>query len=185
VDEAWSLWRGRCADRWEGRGGPARDAPAPAGERRRASAACRAGHDGAPSDAIVARDAVMLLAPCQAHEPADRRRVDRLIAKGFRTLKVRVGYGGRTTCGAWRTSSERQGARVARLDANRGFSEVMAVRITLIRRHRTLRTPRDAGMGRTPRSRPYPPSVMTSRSTASRTSSGQRESEVSGTSSSS
>lgn len=75
----------------------------------------------------VAQDTrVPLLAPCQAHEPAEiDAEVDRLIAKGFRTLKVKVGY-------RWQDDLERvariqraaRGRATLRLDANRGFSEV-------------------------------------------------------------
>lgn len=74
----------------------------------------------------VARDTrVPLLAPCQAHEPAEiDAEVDRLIAKGFRTLKVKVGY-------QWQDDLRRvahiqraaKGRASLRLDANRGFSE--------------------------------------------------------------
>lgn len=67
---------------------------------------------------------VPLLAPCQAHEPAGiRDEVDRLLAEGFRTLKVKVGY-------RWTDDLERvglvqkaaDGRATLRLDANRGFS---------------------------------------------------------------
>jgi L-alanine-DL-glutamate epimerase-like enolase superfamily enzyme len=74
----------------------------------------------------VERDTrVPLLAPCQAHEPAEiDAEVDRLVAKGFRTLKVKVGY-------EWPADLERvqriqraaAGRATLRLDANRGFSE--------------------------------------------------------------
>jgi L-alanine-DL-glutamate epimerase-like enolase superfamily enzyme len=70
-------------------------------------------------------DAVVpLLAPCQAHAPAEiRDEVERLLADGFRTLKVKVGY-------EWRDDLERvaqiqdavRGRATLRLDANRGFS---------------------------------------------------------------
>jgi L-alanine-DL-glutamate epimerase-like enolase superfamily enzyme len=68
---------------------------------------------------------VPLLAPCQAHEPAEiDAEVDRLIAKGFRTLKVKVGY-------RWQDDLRRvariqraaAGRAALRLDANRSFSE--------------------------------------------------------------
>jgi L-alanine-DL-glutamate epimerase-like enolase superfamily enzyme len=71
------------------------------------------------------QDAVVpLLAPCQAHAPAEiRDEVDRLVGEGFRTLKVKVGF-------AWRDDLERValiqdavgGRASVRLDANRGFS---------------------------------------------------------------
>jgi L-alanine-DL-glutamate epimerase-like enolase superfamily enzyme len=70
-------------------------------------------------------DAVVpLLAPCQAHTPAEiREEVERLLGEGFRTLKVKVGY-------AWRDDLERvaniqdavRGRATMRLDANRSFS---------------------------------------------------------------
>ncbi|MCY0855195.1 mandelate racemase/muconate lactonizing enzyme family protein [Cupriavidus sp. D39] len=67
---------------------------------------------------------VPLLAPCQEHEPARiRDEVDSLIAQGFCTLKVKVGY-------AWQDDLDRldtiqaavAGRASLRLDANRGFS---------------------------------------------------------------
>ena len=73
----------------------------------------------------VERDAsIPLLAPCQAHERAAiRDEVERLLADGFRTLKVKVGY-------RWADDLERVGhiqeavggRATLRLDANRGFS---------------------------------------------------------------
>ncbi|HTO92474.1 MAG TPA: enolase C-terminal domain-like protein [Candidatus Sulfotelmatobacter sp.] len=68
---------------------------------------------------------VPLLAPCQAHEPPEiDAEVDRLIANGFHTLKVKVGY-------RWQDDLERveliqravNARATLRLDANRGFSE--------------------------------------------------------------
>jgi L-alanine-DL-glutamate epimerase-like enolase superfamily enzyme len=72
----------------------------------------------------VARDVqVPLLAPCQAHEAIEiRDEVEGLLAEGFRTLKVKVGY-------RWDEDLERvgwvqaaaAGRATLRLDANRGF----------------------------------------------------------------
>jgi L-alanine-DL-glutamate epimerase-like enolase superfamily enzyme len=68
---------------------------------------------------------VPLLAPCQAHDPAEiQTEVDRLICEGFRTLKVKVGY-------RWQDDLERvghiqqavAGRATLRLDANRAFNE--------------------------------------------------------------
>lgn len=71
---------------------------------------------------------VPLVAPCQAHDPAEiAEEVERLITKGFRTLKVKVGYD-------WREDLQRvtriqeatAGRAMLRLDANRGFSKTDA-----------------------------------------------------------
>jgi L-Ala-D/L-Glu epimerase len=74
----------------------------------------------------IAQDTeVPLLAPCQAHEPAEvADEVERLVAQGFRTLKIKVGY-------RWQDDLERMGwiqaaaagRATLRLDANRSFSQ--------------------------------------------------------------
>ena len=75
---------------------------------------------------VVDRDLrVPLLAPCQAHTAAEiHEEVERLLAEGFRTLKVKVGY-------EWQQDLERvglvqqavNGNATLRLDANRGYDE--------------------------------------------------------------
>ncbi|MVW73151.1 mandelate racemase/muconate lactonizing enzyme family protein [Bordetella sp. 15P40C-2] len=66
-----------------------------------------------------------LLAPCQGHEPEEiRDEVESLLAQGYRTLKVKVGFD-------WREDLARiehiqsclNGRGSIRLDANRGFNE--------------------------------------------------------------
>lgn len=68
---------------------------------------------------------VPLLAPCQAHSAAAiREEVDALLAQGYRTLKVKVGY-------EWQQDLDRvgrvqqavNGRATLRLDANRGYDE--------------------------------------------------------------
>jgi L-alanine-DL-glutamate epimerase-like enolase superfamily enzyme len=66
-----------------------------------------------------------LLTPCQGHEPNEiREEIEALLAQGYRTLKVKVGFG-------WRDDLARvehiqnclQGRGTIRLDANRGFNQ--------------------------------------------------------------
>jgi L-alanine-DL-glutamate epimerase-like enolase superfamily enzyme len=83
---------------------------------------------------MLARDSILvakqdirvpLLAPCQAHKPTDiDEEVQQLLAEGYRTLKVKVGYD-------WQQDLERvccvqqavNGRATIRLDANRGYDE--------------------------------------------------------------
>lgn len=83
---------------------------------------------------MLARDSILvatrdirvpLLAPCQAHTPAEiDEEVEQLLAEGYRTLKVKVGYD-------WQHDLERvccvqqavNGRATIRLDANRGYDE--------------------------------------------------------------
>ena len=129
VDDAWKL----CCELGERMAGMDLEAA------RRAALEGRHVSAGAASALLAALDmmtrhpllsverdtGVPLLAPCQAHEPAEiEAEVDRLIANGFRTLKVKVGY-------RWQDDLERvaliqratNGRASLRLDANRSFSE--------------------------------------------------------------
>ncbi|HWQ39056.1 MAG TPA: enolase C-terminal domain-like protein [Burkholderiales bacterium] len=99
-----------------------RDASAGASSALLAALEMMVGH---PMLTVERECRVPLVAPCQAHDPAEiADEVERLITTGFRTLKVKVGYDWREDLRrVSRIQEATAGRAMLRLDANRGFSE--------------------------------------------------------------